>query len=167
MLNLQKGKVCPHYDKNGFAKFPYTHSVDRHLTETFKNIKSRCYDENNKDYRWYGGKGVKVCDEWLYNPISFSNWSIENGYKKGLTIDRIDPNGNYEPCNCRWIEREENSRRAGKVNWITVDGKTLTGRQWSQMVGKSVNYINIYLLKNGMDMTISHIRELLWRLAQK
>lgn len=59
---------------------------------------------------WYG-KGIKICDEWLEEPEKFYLWNIQNGYKEGLTIDRIDSNGNYEPSNCQWITRSENSKK--------------------------------------------------------
>lgn len=76
-------------------------------------IKQRCYNHNNPNYYKYGGKGISMCDEWLIDgyPI-FRKWAYENGYRDGLTIDRIDSSGNYEPSNCRWITLSENSGRA-------------------------------------------------------
>lgn len=72
----------------------------------WKNIKQRCSDLDNKDY---GGRGIKVCKEWL-EYISFKKWSLQNGYRDNLQIDRIDNDGNYEPSNCRWVTRIENNR---------------------------------------------------------
>ncbi len=73
-------------------------------------MKSRCRNPNNCGYKYYGGKGVKVCQEWQdYNP--FRDWSLANGYADNLTIDRINSDGNYEPNNCQWITRAENTRR--------------------------------------------------------
>jgi hypothetical protein len=70
-------------------------------------MKQRCYNPNHAGYRWYGARGVVVCNEWLeYEP--FEKWSLENGYADDLSIDRIDSNGNYEPSNCQWILLEEN-----------------------------------------------------------
>ena len=79
-------------------------------------IKTRCLNKNYKKYKDYGGRGIIICDEWLNDFSSFYNWSIENGYKKGLTIDRIDVNRNYEPKNCRWTTQkvQQNNRRNNK-----------------------------------------------------
>lgn len=70
-------------------------------------IKQRCYNKNSKAYIYYGAKGISVCDEWLNSYESFCLWADNNGYKDGLTIDRINVNGNYEPNNCRFVTKKE------------------------------------------------------------
>lgn len=161
ILKMQKGTRCSHFDKFGFPNFPYTYTIDENLSKIFYRMKNRCYNQKSKDYKWYGEKGITVCKEWLYNPIKFSIWALNNGYKKGLTIDRIDPNGNYEPNNCQWITCEENSRKAGKVNWITINGETLTGRQWANKIGKSINFVNYNIRMLGKEKTIEKIKKYL------
>lgn len=99
-----------------------------------------------------------MCESWLNSPCDFALWAVENGFREGLTIDRIDSTKDYNPDNCRWITREDNARRAGKVNWITVDDETLTGRQWSQKLNYGINYINTMIRKNGIDYTINFIK---------
>jgi hypothetical protein len=75
------------------------------IYQVWQQMIERCYTETNVNYQKYGAKGIKVCDEWRNKDngfINFYNWSIKNGYKEGLTIDRINTYGNYEPSNCRW-----------------------------------------------------------------
>lgn len=75
-------------------------------------MRRRCYDTTVINYSYYGGRGITVCDEWLTSYEAFETWAIENGYTEGLSIDRIDADGNYCPENCRWITRSENSKEA-------------------------------------------------------
>ena len=77
-------------------------------------MKNRCNNPKNKAYFYYGGKGVSVCEEWEHSFESFRDWAKGNGYKSDLTLDRINPDGNYEPSNCRWAtwhEQRMNQRR--------------------------------------------------------
>jgi len=75
----------------------------------WRGIKKRCLVPSNPAYKNYGGRGIIICDEWL-SFEKFHNWAIANGYADNLEIDRINNNGNYEPCNCHWVTRKENAQ---------------------------------------------------------
>lgn len=87
------------------------------LYSIYCDMKKRCYNKRCNGYKYYGGKGITICEEWLENFNSFYKWAIENGYDEELTIDRIDSSGNYEPVNCRWITRSENISRRNIEYW--------------------------------------------------
>lgn len=77
---------------------------------SWQNMKARCLNKKHIKYHRYGGRGITICEEWL-TMSKFADWAFNNGWKEGLTIDRIDNNGNYEPKNCQWISKKLNSRK--------------------------------------------------------
>ena len=82
------------------------------LYRCWSNIKSRCYNPNVRSYADYGAKGVKMCDEWLHDFQAFASWARSHGFEEGLTINRKDSHGDYEPENCEWITLSENSKQS-------------------------------------------------------
>lgn len=104
------------------SKASRTASVTRHgwasrlagksrLYNIYVGMRQRCNNPDNPSYGRYGGRGVRVCEEWS-SFRGFMTWAMKSGYRDYLTIDRVDPAGNYEPSNCEWITKSENSRRA-------------------------------------------------------
>ena len=81
------------------------------------NIKQRCSNKKLREYKWYGAKGIRVCQDWQETYLVFKRWAMANGYQMGLTIDRINSNGDYCPENCQWITRIENIRKANAERW--------------------------------------------------
>ena len=126
--DLKDGHVkscgCSHI-KHGYAN-------KERLYETWQNMKRRCYEITNKRYKNYGGRGIKVCNEWLHNYINFRNWAISNGYKDGLTIDKIDVNGNYESANCRWTTWKEQQNNTTRNRILEYKGLKMSMAQFAE-----------------------------------
>lgn len=101
------------------------------IYKVWKNMRSRCYNPKHKSFKDYGGRGIKVCDEWINNPSVFVNWAISNGYKKGLQLDRINNDGNYEPNNCRFVTPKVNTRnrRNTKIGFSDIREINLLKKQ--------------------------------------
>lgn len=119
------------------------HGLRKHpLYKRWINIKTRCYNENRSDYKYYGGKGIIMCDEWKNDFMSFYDWSMENGYFDELTIDRIDVNGNYDPDNCRWVDTKTQLNNMSSNKNIEYDGKTQTISEWSEEL--NMKYSSLY-----------------------
>lgn len=112
------------------------------LFNVWRNIKERCTNENYKTYNNYGGRGIKVCDEWLLSYEAFKEWAISSGYREGLTIDRIDVNGNYEPSNCRWATQRQQARNKRNNVFLEFDGKRQCLMDWSAELGVKYNTLS-------------------------
>ena len=89
-----------------------SHGLTHHpLYRMWQRLKGRTTNYNHPDYEKYGGKGIQVCDEWFYDFNKFYEWSIASGYQPGLTISRLEENGNYEPSNCTWVPLKKQYER--------------------------------------------------------
>ena len=108
---------------------------EQNLYSRWSGIKRRCLNKNSPAYKNYGGRGIKICDEWKNSFESFCSWAITNGYKKELSIDRIDVDGNYEPSNCRWATlKEQNNNKRTNIN-LTYNGESHSLIEWSYILG--------------------------------
>lgn len=87
--------------------------INKRLYSSWAHMKYRCNNKNSQRFHRYGGRGIEVCKEWNNSFNAFEKWAYENGYKDGLTIDRIDSDGNYTPVNCQWIPLRDNSGKHG------------------------------------------------------
>lgn len=105
------------------------------LYNIWRSMKQRCTNPKTVNYHNYGGRGIKVCEEWSSHFISFYDWAMKNGYSDTLSIDRINSNGNYEPSNCRWVscKAQNNNRRSNK--FLELDGQNHTIAEWADITG--------------------------------
>lgn len=113
------------------------------LMRIYSMMKQRCYNTTMPNFKYYGGRGITVCEEWRNNSQSFYDWAISNGYSENLTLDRIDNNGNYEPSNCRWISMKEQGNHRSNNVILTLNGESHTVSEWSEIVG-----IKQYVIRN-------------------
>ena len=95
----------------------------------------RCYKRYHKSYSEYGGRGIKICDEWRDDFKTFYDWAMSNGYAEKLTIDRIDNDKGYSPDNCRWVTQSCNARNRRTSRLIEYDGVVHTLVEWSEITG--------------------------------
>lgn len=129
-------KSCGCLRKEITQKRSQTHGKrESRLYTIWAGIKNRCYCKTASNYKYYGGRGITVCDEWLHDFQAFYDWAMANGYDDSLTIDRIDVNGNYEPSNCRWITQKAQMNNYSRNRLITYNGKTQTMSQWADELG--------------------------------
>lgn len=119
-------------------KSNYIHGKQKtRLYHIWQGMKSRCLNPNSIKFKNYGGRGIKICEEWKNNFMSFYNWAIENSYNTNKTraeqtLDRINNNDDYKPSNCRWTTHSQNCRNRNNNAYLTKDGVSKTIVEWSE-----------------------------------
>ncbi len=155
-IELRKINKCTHVYKNTTIKL--IEIQNKKTKHVLIGMIRRCYNAEDPNYRWYGGKGVRICDEWLHKNSTFQDWyTAHTNGDNNLTIDRIDSDGDYCPSNCRMIPAEENSRWKSTTNSYEVNGTIKTGRQWADYLGVGTNKINRYARFYGEQAAIALI----------
>lgn len=119
------------------------------LYTTWLNMKDRCNNPNNSHYTFYGKRDIKVCCLWSDYFISFYNWSIHNGYKKGLSIERLDNNKGYTPDNCKWIPLSEQSKNRRNNYYLEYNGITGTIADISRALNIKASTLYYRMHHNG------------------
>lgn len=160
-LTSEKTKTCGDKDCEYHRYLVYTKPKEtaKHggcgtrLYKIWDGMKNRCYIKSCCSYPLYGGRGIKICEEWKTDFAKFRDWALANGYEDGLSIDRIDPNGNYEPGNCRWAtakEQRANQRDTERGKKVTINGVTRSKSEWAAEYGVSPAEVYYYEVKRGM-----------------
>lgn len=145
--------------------YPYGRIQDYDISQVFAAMVKRCYAPHHEKYEAYGVRGITVCQEWLEHPEKYEAWAVKNGYEKGLTMDRVDPDKGYSPDNCRFLTREENSKWKRNTHTITVNGITDSARGWDKRLGLPSCKINNTIRSKGMDAAIELIQLALQKAA--
>lgn len=112
------------------------------LYHIWRGMKDRCHNPQSRDYEHYGAKGVEVCAEWLNDYATFRKWALNNGYENHLTIDRINPYGNYEATNCRWLSLSLQNRNKRKTRKIELNGREIPLVEVCEQYG--LKYVTVY-----------------------
>lgn len=128
------------------------------LHRIWQNMKNRCRNPRNPDYKYYGGRGITVCEEWN-DFICFEKWATKNGYSKDLTLDRVDVNSGYCPNNCRWVTRKVQSNNKRNLHLIEYKGEVRTLTQWSELLSIPITTLFRYLkTEKTLDKAIIKFR---------
>lgn len=115
----------------------------------WQGMKKRCYNKTSDNYYNYGGRGIEMCAEWRYDYVKFADWAKEHGYQENLTLDRIDPNGNYTPENCRWATNKQQQRNKNDNRIITFNNESYTLAEWAEKTGINRSTISSRIDKLG------------------
>lgn len=121
------------------------------LYRVWSSMKERCLRKNHHAYKDYGERGITVCDNWIVNYKNFEMWALNNGYKEGLSIDRIDNNGNYNPENCRWSthkDQQNNRRLTVRIKYNNIE-KSIN--EWAEYLKVPVGRLR-YRLNSGWEI---------------
>lgn len=116
---------------------------------SYRCMMSRCYRENDCSYKYYGGRGIKVCDEW-HDIANFEKWADET-YIPNTTLDRINSDSGYSPANCRWATKSEQANNKSNTHLLTLNGETHTVSEWSKITGINRSTLNNRMWRGWSD----------------
>ncbi len=135
-LTKKRSLSCGCLRKEKLSKKMTKHNKSKtKLYKVWYGIKERCLNSREVDYKYYGGRGIKMSDEWRNDFMAFYNWSMANGYKENLTIDRINNDGNYEPNNSRWVDRKKQANNTRRNHFFTYKNEKHTLSEWEEILG--------------------------------
>lgn len=141
-LRSSNTNSCGCYNKQRAKESNQKHGKCKtRLYNIYNNMKQRCTNKNNERYKDYGGRGIVVCNEWLDSFQTFHDWAMENGYKEGLTLDRVNNNKDYSPDNCHWADIKAKNRNKRSNRNITINGETHCLKEWCEILGLKIGTV--------------------------
>lgn len=157
--DLKRGAIrsCGCYRAETTGSMRLSHGATRgkqstKLYSVWAGIKARCYRPSTVAYKYYGGKGIAMCREWVESFSAFERWANENGYAIGLSIDRIDVNGNYCPQNCRWVDDLTQANNKTTNHFLEWRGAIHTIAEWARILDIDYNVFYHALAKNDWEI---------------
>lgn len=126
--------AAPKGNKN-HLKHGMTHT---RLYNIWQRMRQRCYDSNYDSWKYYGFKGITVCDDWKNSFEKFYDWAMANGYEDHLTIDRKENDRGYSPENCRWVTYKEQANNRTNNKILEFNGESHTITEWANITGMSL-----------------------------
>lgn len=149
--NIKKGLAtckCIHMKRIGKSNSkPFR---DSELYSIWNGMKTRCYNQNEKSYKYYGGRGIIICEEWKNDFMKFYEWALNNGYKTGLSIERKNVNGNYEPCNCIWMTMKEQAKNKTNTIYAELNGEKKRLLEWCEIMGLNPKTVYSRIYQSNM-----------------
>jgi len=140
-LKATKETVCRKCRSKPTKNYKQYLLYEKELRSRWQGIKQRCCNDKDAGYKCYGGRGIKVVDAWKNDFETFYQWSIANGYSEGLTIERINVNGNYAPDNCKWITQKEQAYNKQDTVRVEYRGVVKCLAEWAHEFGASYNIV--------------------------
>ena len=138
----------------------YNSNKNRRLYSIWNAMKQRCYNPNKQGYKYYGARGIKVCEEWINDFNTFAQWAMINGYQEDAqaymcTLDRIDYNGDYCPSNCRFVDMtiQNNNKRKFEGKIFEYGGEAHTLKEWAKIMGTCYHTLRCRMCQYGWSFT--------------
>lgn len=140
-------------DRHNLGESRITHGQSgTRLYGIWEKMRNRCNVENNPAYHNYGGRGIKVCEEWDNDFSKFYEWAMSSGYTDELSIERVDVNGGYNPSNCCWIPKPDQNKNKRNCRYVVVDGEKLTLKAACQKLGLPYQAVHLRVTRYGMPI---------------
>lgn len=158
MEEKSRQKRSGKYHHNGNVK----HGLYKEHKDIFclwQTMKTRCENPKRENFERYGGRGITICEEW-HEAKNFVEWALNNGYKKGLQLDRIDNDKGYSPYNCRFVTPSENSRNRRNTKYLTLGGETKSVAEWCEKIPVSCYTVYYWIREKGKEYAEQRLSEL-------
>lgn len=136
-------------EANGNYKVGF--AMNKKLYWVYYAMLDRCYNVKSPRYKDYGARGITVCKEWREDNKTFFAWAITNGYKEGLTLDRLNNDKGYSPTNCAWVSNKDNCNHNRRTHFLTYKGKTQSLKKWSEELGINYSTLRNRVNRSGME----------------